>query len=107
METQDVKIPRFRKKPITVEAVKIAQETLPLLLGWGEGFIEADYTLDYFNQNSKIRVTIKTTTGEHTAIEGDWVVKGINGQFYAMPNDTFWELYEPEDKETEEYVIRW
>lgn len=106
METQNVKIPKFRKKPILVEAVRIAQETIPLLLGWGEGNIETDYALDYFNHN-RVRVTIKTTTGQHTAIEGDWVVKGVNGQFYAMPNDTFWALYEPEDKETEEYVIKW
>lgn len=101
--TNTTKIPKYRKKPILVEAVKITVENLPLILTWGEGKYEVGYDIGKY----AIRVTITTTTGRHTATEGDWIVKGVNGQFYAMPDETFQTLYEPEDAPDKVDVIKW
>lgn len=108
METMNKPIvPKYRKKPILVEAVQIRLENLPLLMTWGEGYIETEHEIGYDIGKYSIRVTITTTTGQHTATEGDWVVKGVNGQFYAMPDETFQTLYEPEDAPDKVDVIKW
>lgn len=105
--TNTTKVPKYRKKPILVEAVQITVENLPLILGWGEGYIDTEYNIGYDVRKYTVRVTITTTTGRHTATEGDWIVKGVNGQFYAMPDETFQTLYEPEDAPDKVDVIKW
>ena len=97
-------IPKYRKKPIVVEAMHISRFNYSEILAWGNGNIDLKY--NDFNSyhrvfdNYRIAVTITTSTGTHDAYEGDWIVKGINGQFYAMPDDTFKELYEPVENDT-------
>ena len=101
MDTE-LNIPKYRKKPIVVEAMQLNRSNLNKIIDWGDGRINI---FDGCGFATSIRyayctVEIKTSTGTHTAGEGDWIVKGINGEFYAMPDDTFKELYEPTDGNT-------
>lgn len=105
----EMNIPKYRKKPIVVEAMQISRYNLNEILTWGNKKIEQKYA-DFTGFSSyHFAVTIITSTGTHDAYEGDWIVKGINGQFYAMPDDTFKELYEPVNDTTDETVpvINW
>ena len=89
---------KYRKKPITVEAMRIEPDNISYILMWGNGKIRK---IDFDCLGYSSALSIMTSTGEHKARTGDWIVKGINGEFYAMPNDTFIELYEIADESTE------
>ena len=39
-------------------------------------------------------IVIKTLEGDMTASEGDWVVKGLKGEFYPVKPDIFALKYE-------------
>lgn len=41
---------------------------------------------------------ISTLEGEMTARGGDWVVKGVLGEFYPVKPDIFRETYEPAEE---------
>lgn len=108
-------IPKYRKKPIVVEAMHISQFNYSEILAWGKGNIElknqdfCGFRTDVYRYRH-VALTITTSTGTHDAYEGDWIVKGINGQFYAMPDDTFKELYEPAENDAGNenlQVINW
>lgn len=112
MDTE-LNIPKYRKKPIVVEAMQVSMSNFSKIIDWGNGRITNNIG-DVIGFSRPIGyvyciLTIKTSTGTHTAGEGDWIVKGINGEFYAMPNDTFKELYEPVNDTADENipVIDW
>jgi hypothetical protein len=82
---------RFRKKPVEVEAVQ-----------WNGP--EDDHAISQFlgswswSRNSAGEPCIKTLEsgdGQHTVSAGDWIIKGVQGEFYACKPDIFDETYEP------------
>jgi len=36
-----------------------------------------------------------TLEGGHIVSPGDWIIKGVKGEFYPIKNDIFLETYEP------------
>jgi hypothetical protein len=80
---------KFRKKPVVIEAVQYnALPSDPLVLGM---FIE-QRGLMYWDENEVCR--IKTLEGDHIVSPGDWVIKGVKGEFYACKPDIFALTYE-------------
>ncbi|MCT2280589.1 hypothetical protein M3G91_23520 [Micromonospora chalcea] len=93
---------RFRKKPVEVEAVQ-----------WDEpdgayGLIDwADTAIDYDPHTSGPsnpldgkdwgRLAVTTLEGEHVATPGDWLIRGVKGEFYFCKPDVFAATYEPVD----------
>lgn len=86
-------ISKFVKKPVEVEACQLTHETVAEILDWSKGKVKAEL-VNCLNPYVKIRVVVITSTGNHEAVEGDWIVKGINGEFYAVPEELFFKLYE-------------
>lgn len=84
----------YRKKPIEVEAVQITDDAIGEIIEWGEGKISIISTSYDSEQNGKVEVEVETATGSHVASTPDYIVKGIDGNFYAVPYQTFKELYE-------------
>lgn len=41
-----------------------------------------------------IELTIPTLEGDHLARHGDWIVKGVNGEFWPIKPDIFKKTYE-------------
>jgi hypothetical protein len=78
---------KFRKKPVVIEAMKWTGKNTTELLHWIFPDIEADATADH--------LTIKTLEGELYASVGDWIIKGIKGEFYPCKPDIFKATYEP------------
>ena len=77
----------FRKKPVVVEAVQFINGNNDEC----ESFIgkdNYDNTLNYPN--------IKTLEGTMHVSEGDWIIKGVKGEFYPCKPDIFKQTYEPE-----------
>lgn len=78
---------RYRKKPLVIEAVQ---------LGGGvdsNGFDVAKWCGGDLHPNGAI--TIPTLEGEHRASVGDYVIRGVAGEFYPCKPDIFAATYEP------------
>ena len=100
-------IQTYRKKPIEVEAVQISKNSLKEILEWGNGHIKA-----LSNDDGDVFLNVITDSGRHFAYVGDFIVKGIDGNFYAVPYQTFNELYEGvtenfSAKDNDNCIITW
>ena len=76
---------KYRKKPIIIEAIQ--------WLGENEKEI-FDFVEDKYHMNSDGRLVIETLEGEHIANVGDYIIKGIKGEFYPCKPDIFHQTYE-------------
>lgn len=79
-------MPKFRKRPVIIEAVQHlgtieSNNKIAGLMGVAE-FLEG-------------KVIIKTLEGVMKADVGDWIIKGVNGEFYPCKPDIFEKTYEP------------
>jgi hypothetical protein len=83
---------RFRKKPVEIEAVQLtregfaaARDFVPLdsFAGGGEG------------PDGRAFLEIRTLEGTMRADEGDWIIRGVAGEFYPCKPDVFAKTYEP------------
>ena len=81
---------RFRKKPVEIEAVKFDG------WNWAECYQFMSDKVLVFPQVLKEReyIKIETLEGTMTASRGDWIIKGVNGEFYPCKPDIFEKTYE-------------
>lgn len=103
-------IQRFVKRPVIIEAMQVTDTH------------SAREACEWINRNggsagewvTSPNVYIETLEGTMTAREGDWVIKGVKGEFYPCKPDIFEATYEPavaipralEGKETPEEGIK-
>lgn len=91
---------KFTKKPVVIEAIKFEYsrdgiENLKAFCGDALGNTNKDRHI-----NAKGEAEIKTLEDgntlkvTHIATEGDWIVKGVHGEFYAVKPDIFDETFE-------------
>lgn len=83
-------MPNFRKKPVTVEAYQLGTRNMEQLEEWCHGSIKG--TKLPLNQRC---IDIETLEGEMRANIGDWIIKGVKGEFYPCKPDIFETTYEP------------
>lgn len=78
---------KFRKKPVVVEAMQ-----------WnGNNEIEVALFMDKtFRKHPRnaYQLQIQTLEGLMTVNVGDWIIKGVNGEFYPCKPDIFEKTYE-------------
>lgn len=78
-------IQKFRKKPVVIEAVQWDGENPKECMKFvnsGAADVEGDTIL------------IATLEGTMKASKGDWIIKGVNGEFYPCKPDIFEKTYE-------------
>ena len=81
---------KFRKKPIVIEAVKFNSNDLSEMLNaWGPDFGRA-----VVEQEAESHLVIHTLEGNMVAMWGDYIIKGIKGEFYPCKPDIFEASYE-------------
>jgi hypothetical protein len=81
---------RFRKKPVVIEAVRNND------LGAVQTFLGADNRNLGWSRNDRTGVVnIVTLEGTMRADWGDWIVRGVQGEFYPVKPDIFAQTYEP------------
>ena len=80
-------MPKFRKKPVVIEAVQ--------WLGNNLSEIQKFYKPDSILIGDKIQII--TLEGIMTASLDDWIIKGVNSEFYPCKPDIFEATYEPID----------
>ena len=90
---------RFRKKPVVIEAMHFdgSSECAYAVLTWAGAAsgIEHRYTSLIGNRNILV---VQTLEGEMRALSGDWIIKGIKGEFYPCKPDIFEATYEAVDE---------
>lgn len=86
-------MPKFRKKPVVIEAMQLTRKNADVcLLFIGKNNIKG-YNLGEFAEDS-CYINIQTLEGVMQANEGDWIIKGIKGEFYPCKPDIFEATYE-------------
>ena len=95
---------KFRKKPVVIEAVQLNWRNWNDVCDFLGGVIgphnpgrSAHDFSDTCGEEGEswIEVTIPTLEGDHTAKHGDWIIKGVKGEFYPCKPDIFAATYEP------------
>ena len=76
---------KFRKKPVVIEAVRWTGENATDVAAFCPGIGFGPVTGCAF---------IKTLEGRMTALPGDWIIKGVRGEFYPCKPEIFSATYE-------------
>jgi hypothetical protein len=74
-------MPKFRKRPVVIEAVQFDGERIPDGVQREPGDGQPAY--------------IETLEGRMTVSVGDWVITGVKGERYPCKPDIFAATYEP------------
>lgn len=74
----------YRKKPVVIEARQLSMENARDLAYWCDGIVIRHTT----------SVAIPTLEGSMIANEGDYIIKGVKGEFYPCKPDIFEATYE-------------
>lgn len=86
---------RYRKKPVEVEAIQISEQTEFEISKWSEGKVYPSPILESTENNPKgCYWQIETLEGVMIAIPGDYIIKGVKGEFYPCKPDIFELTYE-------------
>ena len=87
-----IKPKRYRKKPVVIEAIQ-----------WtGDNWFQIDEFVGFdCDTHPRIsQITIPTKEGDMVASVGDWIIKGIKGEFYPCKPDIFEKTYADEADES-------
>lgn len=79
---------KYRKKPVVIEAFELTTENFNTVLEWcgGEAFTP--------DRLKDVAIDIKTLEGVMRANLGDYIIKGVQGEFYPCKPDIFKATYE-------------
>lgn len=88
---------KFRKKPVVIEAVQYGRR-----FDWPDWFHDAvsenkivvHGTGKFADPRSECFATIYTLEGVMTAKESDWIIRGVQGEYYPCKPDIFAATYE-------------
>ena len=78
-----IEVKHYRKKPVVIQAVQLTYSNAKQVAEWSVG--------RYCENGS---VMIMTLEGDHRARPGDYVIKGVAGEFYPCKPDIFEQTYE-------------
>jgi hypothetical protein len=81
---------KFRKKPVVIEAVQFGGDNFDAVRKFLAP-IRGKFSVNTINR----RFFIDTLEGTMEAEPGDWIIRGIKGEFYPCKPDIFEATYEP------------
>ena len=84
---------QYRKKPVVIEAVQFTDDDYGTLCAIGH------LGLEPIVKHNPTRIEIETLEGVMVASVGDYIIKGVNGEFYPCKPDIFEKTYEPVEKQ--------
>ena len=99
---------QYRKKPVTIEAVALTRENAHSVATWCGGRVvekvkpsdpsDVYLALDIPTLEGVMRGETMDSSGRYP--HGDWIIKGINGEFYPIEASIFRETYEAVEGES-------
>ena len=86
-------MPMFRKKPVVIEAMQFTGKMAGAeILEW------SDFSVVLMGRADRPLIEITTLEGTMLADIGDWIIKGVKGEFYPCKPDIFAATYEPAEE---------
>lgn len=95
---------KYRKKPIVIDTIQwdgFNISEIKEFVGKSATYVIHD---EFYNRGEGIPsvppwvdITIHTLEGDHKCSELDYIIKGVNGEFYPCKPDIFAKTYEPVD----------
>lgn len=82
---------RYRKKPVLIEAIRWDGENITEIFDFMAP--EEPVYMDGFS-NADDLIGIDTLEGRMVASKGDWIIKGVKGEFYPCKPEIFEATYE-------------
>jgi len=88
---------KFRKKPVVIDAVQWTGENLEEIREFCSNIIPTIQNMSYKknkNERANDLLGIPTMEGYMTASLNDWIIKGVEGEFYPCKPKIFEKTYE-------------
>ena len=87
---------RFTKRPVTIEAIKYDEHDPTPVIEWirdndGSAWLETRIA----TASRPAVIAIETLEGTMNAQPGDWIIRGVQGEFYPCKPDIFEATYQP------------
>lgn len=100
-------IHQYRKRPVIIEAVQLNNINAPCVVRWiGEDKakmnLESDEAWKLGKAPPIFSITISTLEGDMKAMFGDYIIKGVGGEYYPCKPDIFEKTYEAIEMPKEE-----
>lgn len=84
-EKEDPKARKYRKKPVVIEAIRFTTV---------EALKKAFPDISIYEKTKVEKTYVQTLEGKMEISEGDYIIKGIKGEYYPCKPDVFRESYE-------------
>ena len=82
----------YRKKPVVIDAIQYLREDNIMAV---QDFFGEGNGSDFVYDSEKNEYYINTLEGKMHLTSGDWIIKGVKGEFYPCKADIFEATYEP------------
>lgn len=83
---------KYRKKPVVIEAIQLTNESIIEIIKWATDYISIKIDTD--ENDNIIGMIIPTLEGAMKASMNDYIIKGINNEFYPIKSEIFFKTYE-------------
>ena len=91
---------RFRKKPVEIEAMLLTEDSIYDVIRWAHEGMHP--MMDSIIIAAHRGADIRTLEGTLHATWGDWIIKGVKGEFYPCKPDIFDATYDPVSENVED-----
>lgn len=88
---------KFRKKPVVIEAMQVLDDVREHaeICKWAEGHTPEGEVIPVVMSRFDSHLIIHTLEGTMHAQLGDWIIRGVQGEFYPCKPDIFDATYDP------------
>jgi len=93
-----MKVQRYIKKPIIIEAIQFNIDNTEYIKTWLRNNY-VSYSEGFRDETVLVEIIINTLEGNMKASYGDYIIKGINGEFYPCKADIFKKTYDLVEEE--------
>lgn len=89
---------KYRKKPVVIDAFRLGSKNIGDFKSWVSSF--GDDFKEWFDFIGQLPygeyLKVKTLEGTSYNVEpGEWIIRGIKGEYYPCKSDIFEMTYEP------------
>lgn len=82
---------KYRKKPVEVEAIQLTDDNGHSIINW---MLNSTPRCAAIFHDDLVSLDIPTLEGRHKADVGDWIIRGVAGEFYPRKPYIFEQTYE-------------
>ena len=95
---------QYRKKPVVIEAIQFNGKNAEEIEQWSNNNVKAGPVSE--DTLTRAYLEIETLEGTMTAQPNDYIIKGVNGEFYPCKPDIFEKTYDSEVTTFKERLIK-